>query len=613
MKKIFVILAMAVAAVACIKEEKTNSSFSEGKTIFTGEFLNTKIALGEKENNVYKAEWEAEDQIAVYDATDETLIGIARLASESVGQRLGTFVLDQSLTEGTKVKVVFPATEISGVDAEQTKVSASDKHLVAKAESEEVTVQNGHASVSLSHQYAVVKVDVNSSEFAGMLLKSVTLYSKDAIISNDSDYARVTFTSPTVISENETQSAVFMTLPVETDTDFYVSVKLVDPQDELRTISIPKQFTAKQLKQGQVNTIPFTNLATSDNAVAWYNPECTRYIPAGGWCYGTSNTYLCSTELGVDGTFDVRAQGDFLDVIKNARKPHSLRQRVGDIVNDGTSAVWSIEGMSPAMGSHANLQSYNPTITLNVNANDKDGVAGIFDLLDQDEHIIWAYLLWAVKDDSGIAYTNGTVMKYNLGAGSVNAGNNGALYQWGRPFPFGYAASTFGTKAGYTQDKNLRIQNFKQSAENAINFGYVGSSTNTDWLQDGSHKNDLWGNPSLEDTSTGGNKSIFDPCPKGWKVSSIALLAEIQSNLTAKDDGHWIVNNDDVWPITCYRAGKDASVSTTSKTQGLYWADNASTDLRARILYLTSSSIKLYDSGRSNGIAVRCMVDTENR
>ena len=73
-----------------------------------------------------------------------------------------------------------------------------------------------------------------------------------------------------------------------------------------------------------------------------------------------------------------------------------------------------------------------------------------------------------------------------------------------------------------------------------------------------------------------------------------------------------IVNNDDVWPITCYRAGKDASVTSSSRTQGLYWADNASTDFRARILYLTTD-IKLYDSGRSNGIAVRCMVDTENR
>ena len=611
MKKIFIILAVAAAAVACIKEEMTAPSYAEGQTIFTGEFLNTKIALGDKENGVYPAEWEADDQLAIYDAASNTLLGTAALTSESVGQRMGTFVLNQTIADGTKVKVVYPATEISGVVAEQTKASAADKHLIAKAESEEITIQNQQAVFALAHQNAIVKVDVNSSEFAGKLLKSVTIYSAGAVIANGSDYARVTFTAPAAVSAGETQSAVFMTLPVTTDTDFYVSVKLVDPADELRTISIPKMFTAKQLKAGQVNTIPFTSLATSDNAVTWYNPVCNRYIPEGGWCYGNSNTYLCSTEIGNEGVFDVRACGDFLDVIKNAKKPAQMRNRCGDIVNTSTSGVWSINGVKPGKGKVANIGSAcQPPIIFNVNQNTKNGVAGFFDLLDGDGNTIWAFVLWAINDDSAVNYTAGSVMKYNLGGGKNDGDNSGALYQWGRPFPFGYGNALQTLDDTYS----LRITSFKKSAENATMLGYIADSkVNADWWQDGTHKNDLWGNPTKGSTSAGGKKSIFDPCPKGWKVASVDLLTEICNTGKINSGKNFTVGETDIWPYTRYRAGNNGSLGGGSK--GLYWADNANSDTHGQIFEYSGSGEKgeIKSTWKSNACGVRCMKDTENR
>ena len=609
MKKLFIILAVAVAAVACLKEEMTTPSLVEGQTIFTGEFLNTKIALGDKENGAYPAEWEADDQLAIYDAASNTLLGTAAITSESVGQRMGTFVLNQSIADGTKVKVVYPATEISGVAAEQTKASAADKHLIAKAESEEVTIQNQQAVFALAHQNAIVKVDVNSSEFAGKLLKSVTIYSAGATIANESDYARVTFTAPAAVSASETQSAVFMTLPVATDTDFYVSVKLVDAADELRTISIPKKFTAKQLKAGQVNTIPFTSLATTDNAVAWYNPVCNRYIPEGGWCYGNSNTYMCSTTIGTTGTFDVRACGDFLDVIKNAREPKKLHNRMGDIVNTGTGGVWSVEGTKTSKGSATNLKSYTPTIIFNVNTDTKPGVAGFWDLLDKDGNVLWAFVLWAV-DDSAISYSAGSIMKYNLGGGKNNGDNSGALYQWGRPFPFGYGSTL------QTIDANLRITSFKQSAENARCPGLIqDSNVNVDWWQDGTHKNDLWGNPSTEKTSTGGKKSIFDPCPQGWKVASIALLQEVcKAGAIVEGSNFTVETKTDLWPRTRYRAGNNGSLGGSGK--GLYWADNALSDTHGQLFEFSTSAdgkAEIKSTWKSNACGVRCMKDTEDR
>ena len=620
MKKIFIIMAMAAAAVACIKEEMTAPSYAEGQTIFTGEFLNTKIALGDKENGVYPAEWEADDQLAIYDAASNTLLGTATITSESVGQRMGTFILNQTIADGTKVKVVYPATEISGIAAEQTKVSAADRHLIAKAESEEITIQNQQAAFALTHQNAIVKVDVNSSEFAGKLLKSVTIYSAGAAIANDSDYARVTFTAPAAVSASETQSAVFMTLPVTTDTDFYVSVKLVDAQDELKTVSIPKKFSAKQLVGGKVNTIPFKNLATSDNAVAWYNPVCTRYIPEGGWCYGESNTFMCAPTNGATGTLDVKAQGDFLDVIRFAKEPKGLQLRCGNMQKTGQGSMWTVNTTTPSKKDIVSLNNaYSATIKYNLKSGSVTNfVAGVFNLCDKDNKVIWSYLCWAANADEK-TLRNGVVMNTNLGFGGTmtdgktNLSYEGVFYQWGRPFPFG--SPNPGNKLeGFTPNADLRVTSYQLSAENANSIATVGTDNdNTDWWQDGTHKYDLWGNPETSTTSNGGNKSIFDPCPKGWKVVSPAILNELNSGDTSYDDTlkalSYMNSN---WSSTQFYDENANRGGGAGK--GLYWADNAISDNNALYFeFENPETKKFYGKPRAFACAIRCMKDVKNR
>lgn len=623
MKRIFTILAVAAAAIACTKEV-TETTFAEGQTIFAGEFVNTKIALGDKEDGGYPAVWEAGDQLAIYNAADNTLIGTATLAGESAGQRFGTFVLDQAIADGTRVKVVYPATETAGIAAEQTKVSASDKHLIAKAESETLTVQGQNATFALSQQNAIVKVDVSSTEFAGKLLKSVTIYSDGAAIANESDYARVTFTTPAAISANETQSAVFMTLPIATNTDFYVSVKLVDAQDELKTVSIPKKFTAKQLVGGKVNTIPFTSLATSDNAVAWYNPVCNRYIPAGGWCYGTSNTFVCNPTNGASGTFDVRAQGEFIDVIRYAKEPKGMQLRCGNMQKTGQGSMWTIDGTTPKKKAIAPLKSLNPTIKYNFSSNSVTNfVSGVFNLCDANDQVIWSYLCWAATINT-VELDNGTIMDTNLGFGGTMTSDNttlsdqGVYYQWGRPFAFGYPSGA----EGQTANTALRISSYQQSAENAMSMGCTTDADNRDWWQDGTHRYDLWGNPETTTTSTGGKKSIFDPCPTGWKVASAALLKEVYDNATDEDEDMVYTYKDSQWSKTYFFNGDTAS---RGSAKGLYWADSAvndsfglhfeiypeSTDKETQVV--TPAGKKFDGTWRANACAIRCMKDNDNR
>ena len=616
MKKIVILLAMAAAAIACTKESKAPVS-AKGTTLLSGEFISSRIALGDKNGDTYPALWEEGDAIAVYNASTEALIGTATVAAASVGSQTGSFVLNAGIADGTSIKVVYPAGEGYRVDAEQSKVSAADKHLATRAESAVVQVSGGTASFALSHPNAIVKVDVSSSEFSGKLLKSVSLYSAGAAISADGDYARVTYSNPSAISADGTVSAVFMTLPVETNTDFYVAVKLVDPSDSNKMVCIPKKFEGKQLQGGKVNKISFASLATSDNAVAWYNPVCNRYIPEGGWCYGESSTVWMLGAANTSVNFDVRAVGDFLDVIRYAKEPKQMQLRTGDIVNTGNAGVWSVDGTAPSKGKYASLASLQPTIKLDKavsSLSSKHCVHGFWNLCDASGGIIWAYMFWATEvAPSATAYVSGDVMNMNLGGykgdGSA-AEQRGAHYQWGRPFPFGYGDDE---KIQVT-NTSLRVSSYKMSAENAASIACVDDGTDTpkDWWFGGGHKYDLWGNPEISDTSTGGVKSIFDPCPKGWKVASAAVIKEVCDNAEFDSTNKWFTYKGDVWPITYFRNGSTAKRGGSGKA--LYWASNARNDNHGQLLeFSNDGTIAIKGTWRANACAVRCMKDTDNR
>ena len=611
-------LAVAAAALACTKEQSglATPDQDQGQTVFSGGFLTTKITLGDRQDDgTYPALWNKEDQIAVYNAADGTLLGTASIVdsySDSDKQQVADFVLNKTIANGTKVKVVFPANEDYEVPAEQSKGSATNKILRTRAESGEITIKDGKASFSLSHENAVVRVRLKSSEFVGWKVKNVSIYSKDADLSAGGDYARVTYSNPTAMPDGSELAAIFMTKPIETATDFYVAVKLVDPNDPVKTVCLSKLFTGKTLNAGEVNVIPFTDMTSSTNALPWYNPVCSRYIPDGGWCYGESNTFVCAPEVGATGTFDVRAQGDFLDVIRYAKEPKGLQLRCGNMQKTGTGGMWTIDTTTPKKKAIVSLTNYNPTITYNKNsASVTNYVSGVFNLCDADGKIIWSYLCWAAWIDTfAKKLTNGTVMDTNLGFGGTKTSDNttlsdqGVYYQWGRPFPFGYPSGA----DGQTVNTSLRIKSYKESAENAASMGCTTDANNRDWWQDGTHKYDLWGNPERTTTSAGGEKSIFDPCPKGWKVASAAILKEVYDNATLSDN---VYNYKETsWPTTYFISGETA---TRGSAKGLYWADNAIDDSHGLHYEINGETKSFNGTWRANACAVRCMKDTDNR
>lgn len=150
---------------------------------------------------------------------------------------------------------------------------------------------------------------------------------------------------------------------------------------------------------------------------------------------------------------------------------------------------------------------------------------------DANGTILWSWHLWFTDDDlegSAQTYPGGAVfMDRNLGAldDDTAPDNYGLLYQWGRKDPFvntyytgitgdrTYPAAMLGTEVRYADNTKTVAEVAQYPNYYLYSSSHVINGQNTsEWAADMSAN--LWGE----------DKTIFDPCPVGWKVPASALF-----------------------------------------------------------------------------------------
>ena len=143
---------------------------------------------------------------------------------------------------------------------------------------------------------------------------------------------------------------------------------------------------------------------------------------------------------------------------------------------------------------------------------------------DADGNILWSWHIWFTDQPQAQVYNNnaGTMMDRNLGATSATPGDVGALgllYQWGRKDPFlgsssihndskADAKSTIIWPAAVLTSSSTGTVDYVIS--HPTTFVYSSPSLGSDWHYS-SRDDALW-------TTSDNAKSIYDPCPAGWRV-----------------------------------------------------------------------------------------------
>lgn len=647
-------------------DENTKQAAGSRLTLVGQTSVQTRISIGDKDGDTYPVLWSDGDALGLFSRTSGADVENveALLSGESIGKNSGVFTAEGvglAETGETAILVYYPYKPTAKLADDGNKITSSlaavqeqskpgnSEHIgkygfayaTTKASNEEIL-----SKFSLKHTMAYVKFSISSRELSGYKLKSVSLYDKETKTplsgafttnldtgeltygSEKKPYATVSLTAPELLTA--TQDLYLTTYPADfTGKQVYIVVTLAD--DKQTTLTIPIIKEGKMLKANALNLISISDLKLSDNSCDWYEPVETRLL-VGGWAYGESNCIVTPVSAaGVDNILNVKARGDFMEV----EEPKFAKT----IFNCDLNNAHKMVGVN---GSTTDISPVNNDYSITVNAykvgGGYDGGCGQVAIYGDDQSTpLWSFIVWMTPALVEHVYGNTgyTVLDRNLGTYTVedNWKTNGVYFQWGRPTPFGWGANGYYSMPTEATNVRFSIENprhllYTATVENTKSDWYLGAWTGarTD------RKDDFWGNPNESATfnnPSDGHKSIYDPCPKGYRVVSPGVLAEVEkSGEYVKQPSMGVIRycydgtNYAYWPLAGARWGSNPADRTTnnSNTGACYWSNSPASnygndkDQGGSVMYYKATDQTwTHTAGRSHAFSVRCMKDTENR
>jgi len=318
--------------------------------------------------------------------------------------------------------------------------------------------------------------------------------------------------------------------------------------------------------------------------------------------------------------------------------------------------LWESFGTSaaPSPGDIVSDVKYaNEWITYTTTGTKGNAVIAAYDGENGSGNVLWSWHIWCTDQPAGQDYNNGagTMMDRNLGATGTTVRSVealGLLYQWGRKDPFlGAATMTPGTqvraastlpleswnKTEVKDNSSEKDINLMFSIHNPTTFIYITSlCTTRDWYgRYGAHYNQndtLW--------LDSGGKTMYDPCPEGWRVPDggiwkKAFGVEDSFKDSLKFDKGYdfqsttpsLVNSGICWyPAAGYVEDLEDAHATPSSVSnqltdvtsgGYYWTSEVlfgESTYGAFLLYLSRPTVYTYIAAdRARGRSVRCIKD----
>ena len=573
----------------------------------------TKVTLGDDSGETTEVYWDENDQIGItiggrtytFDRTDD-----------AVGSKTADFEYkagESALPELTAGKYTFtyPADGKAAL-ASQTGTKGDLKayhYMEATFTAEEGQGWNDLPGLSFETKVAIVKLTLTNEAFKNKEVSAVTLKSAEA-----------TYTATGTFTGSDADGSIVVYLAVEPAslTDCIITA-ICETKTYEAVLSDNALEAGKLYKVRKTMGKPYTNLS-----------------PAVEGSYKTANCYIVS-EAGDYRFKAVKGNGTVAVGAASDKDP----------VGTPTTAVvlWETFGTAtaPQEGDlvKADVEYRDGYVYFSTADTYKKGNA-VIAVKDGkgtadtgDDVILWSWHIWLTDQPAGQEYKNsaGTMMDRNLGATSAAKGDAGALgllYQWGRKDPFlGSSSTSTSTLAQSTITWPSAVSS--DETNGTIKYAVAHPTTfityntaNKDWYYTGDES-------SLYTRWTGSDhdKSIYDPCPAGWRVpdggsSGIWSWAFVK---TAQFDAEYdssnyginfggvgegkLGNASSIWyPASGNRSYSDGSLGMVN-FYGNYWAttDNNEGATLLRLLKTGKVTPNVTDVYMANGNSVRCCKD----
>lgn len=265
----------------------------------------------------------------------------------------------------------------------------------------------------------------------------------------------------------------------------------------------------------------------------------------------------------------------------------------------------------------ASLMYYDGQILFKTVTEFKEGNA-VIAVKDAYGTILWSWHIWLTDKPIEQTYANnaGIMMDRNLGAISATPGDVGALgllYQWGRKDPFLGSSSI---SSDIVAQSTGIWPSAEWSSSTTGTLGYVTrnpmtfikfNAANYDWY--------YTGDSSTDDTRWKSVKTIYDPCPSGWRVPDGGDKG-VWTNAGFTDTDYDDINKGILWdsvysiPSAWYPAAGHASVNVGTVFNvgnGHYWSVTVSDNDAYSLDLLDDGSVSQSDVWRAAGKSVRCL------
>ena len=443
---------------------------------------------------------------------------------------------------------------------------------------------DGAVNFQMQHPLAYVQVRVNTTEFKNThALKSIELVDRTGVAALSGDY-KVDLTKPAseaIVEKSNTSSSVKLNITSYTNNNFsdgatrtfwFVtlpadftngSVWLLLELENLTTKDVtyvPVRYDGVKLPAGSMNIIKLQSLGEANNSAKnWYTSTDNRLMPQLGYAYGEQNTYLIQCKNGStypNATYtpdanipdevriDIRGRGDFHKIVDVTKATFEWAKNMKGV-------IYTMEATNY---SHIDPTAYEIDTTEQASGFIKVKNVGAYAgspilMMKVDGKVVWSWSFWNIAADGttfgdvtigGYTFANMPIgqasTQYSTWSANNRKGNNYKdfmgrtvhTYQWGRPTPQFWSEDC----GGATHGRQI-VEEKSPTVEEALSHPETYYLSDNDYLFDGGAKRDLWGDKDAKGASANAGciKSVYDPCPKGYRVADWeAINAFVTSN-----------------------------------------------------------------------------------
>ena len=616
MKKVFILVALAILSLACQKKEiddntvnadvntdaiaDDNTNANSDAPVFYASFDDTKAGFnydsGEKHYSHY---WDLNDEVAIfpkgskydqYKVTNASS-GVLELVAAHVGEHniedRGAYVHNlavypyssayyEAVTFNDRIYLNFPA-DSPEFDS-SSPVYGYENLLLAGSEDNHLTFTSyvGWLKLSLKGDFAIknIKITGNDNEnltAGGMQFTYYTGSHTFGYLGAGSltKYRNLRFKSP------------YPTLSTSSYTDFYIAIPF--------NITLSKGYTLVITKDDDT-TVTLTNNASTK--IQWNKVTPTSPISVSDY-EAVSSAISFGSETA--NCYVVPAAGSYRF---RAVKGNSATS-VGSVAS--VSVLWETDNTyTPvSVGDIIESVNYYPSFNSVVFSTPvvfKEGNA-LIAVKDSEDNILWSWHIWCTDTPEDVALSYGgqntTFMDRNLGALSATKGDglitHGLYYFWGRKDPF------YLSNANFSRSEFLRVQgtitlptaSYADAAKGTVE--YI-TAHPTEIVSAGDSYSKPWFAETPATAWWSNTKTIYDPCPPGYvtynnnttSTNIFRLLQDAGGMFTFGGTGtfYYITITDGTNSIWLPSAGRSTAAATpslysrkleTDKYDSCYW------------------------------------------